>query len=537
MKITPRDYQLEAVDALWQYFEEHTGNPLIAMPTGSGKSLIPAVFIERALSLFPQTRFMVLTHVKELISQNFNKLMQVLPNARAGIYSAGLKRKEWHHPITFAGIQSVHKVPHIFAHIDIVFIDEAHLVGERESAMYVKFLDALRAKNPKLKIVGQSASCYRTNMGPLTEGKLFTDVCYDLTNAAGFKRLVDAGHLVRLVARKTAEQLDVSDVGTGADGDFKQNELQAAVDNNGVTQRAVEEFLAAVPDRKRLLLFGAGVDHANHIRDALEFNGVSAVAVHSKMPAEEREANYNAFLEGRVRAAVSMNAMTTGVDVPEIDAIGMLRPTRSAALWVQMLGRGTRPAPWAGKTDCIVLDFAGNTARLGPIDDPVVPLPPRLRKKKQLPRPAPVRACDKCLAYVHASLHSCPECGYEFTQTLNIHAHSDGLTVMALEEPVVETFDVTTVTYAAHQKKGAPISLRVNYMCGLRRFSEFLCPEHGTAFTWSRWVDWWRTRAPPYSAPPETVKEALSFADNLRWPRKLHVWINKQHPEITDHVF
>src|SRR4051812_17021944 len=103
------------------------GNPLIGLPTGTGKSLIPAMFIHRVMQQWPNQRFLLLTHVKELIEQNADEIRNVWPNVPLGIYSAGLKEKNPVMPICYAGIQSAKNHPYLFGHRDIVFIDEAHL--------------------------------------------------------------------------------------------------------------------------------------------------------------------------------------------------------------------------------------------------------------------------------------------------------------------------------------------------------------------------------------------------------------------------
>jgi len=104
-----RSYQTEAIESLYAYFSGNTGNPLVVMPTGTGKSVVIGGFIREAVTAYRGTRILVLTHVKELIQQNFLALLRTWPEAPAGIYSAGLSRHDLHAQIPFAGIQSIHK--------------------------------------------------------------------------------------------------------------------------------------------------------------------------------------------------------------------------------------------------------------------------------------------------------------------------------------------------------------------------------------------------------------------------------------------
>ena len=103
-----RYYQREAIDALYAYFEKKQGNPLIEMPTGSGKSVVISGFLREALSQWPDTRVLAITHAKELIAQNYAAMLRTWADAPAGIYSASLNRRDMGAQILFAGIQSIH---------------------------------------------------------------------------------------------------------------------------------------------------------------------------------------------------------------------------------------------------------------------------------------------------------------------------------------------------------------------------------------------------------------------------------------------
>ena len=102
-----RNYQEDAIEALYRWFEREAGNPLIVIPTGGGKSVIQAAFIERAFQDDPACRVLCVTHVKELIAQNWQRLRQIWPSAPAGVNSASLNRRDTLHPILFAGVQSI----------------------------------------------------------------------------------------------------------------------------------------------------------------------------------------------------------------------------------------------------------------------------------------------------------------------------------------------------------------------------------------------------------------------------------------------
>ena len=207
-----RPYQREAIDSLYEYFSGNDGNPLIVLPTGTGKSVVIAAFLREAIEGWSDTRVLVLTHVKELIQQNFAALIRAWPTAPAGIYSAGLNKRDIGAQIVFGGIQSIHKRAYQVQRCDLVIIDEAHLLGRDDAGMYRSFLSGLKQINPYLKVIGTTATPYRMDSGLLTEGKgrLFTDVCY----SAPILKMIQDEYLCPVIPKQTKTQLDVSGVGT-----------------------------------------------------------------------------------------------------------------------------------------------------------------------------------------------------------------------------------------------------------------------------------------------------------------------------------
>lgn len=557
MKLRP--YQWDGICAIWDYFKNGgTGNPIVAMPTGIGKSVVIGGFVRSVYDSFPNQRVMILTHVKELIEQNFDKLFQIWPTAPAGIYSSGLNRRDLYNNITFGGIASVAKRAAEFGHVDLIIIDEAHLVSPSESTMYQKFILELKQYNPHLKVIGLTATPYRLGHGKIVEeGSLFTDICYDSTTLEEFNKLIADGYLCPLVPKRTELMLNVDGVHMRG-GEFIAKELQNAVDKYELTETAVKEAIEVGHDRQAWLVFTAGVEHAIHTAEILNAYGISARAVHSgnkqfKMTDTERDNAIADFKAGKLRALVNNNVLTTGFDHPPIDLIIMLRPTSSPGLWVQMLGRGTRPvyAPGydldtlegrlaaieaGGKPNCMVLDFGGNTKRLGPINDPV--LPPRKGKKKG---DAPIKLCENannknqlCNTWVHAGARWCPECGGEFVfQTkLNQGASTDELIKGDL--PVVEEFKIDHITYSQYVNKDKSPMMKVSYYSGFRMFNEYVCIEH-EGFALHKAKKWWTERTDiPF---PETTEQALNVADTLQTCTSLRVWTNKKYPEIMAHCF
>lgn len=535
-----RYYQDEAIDAVPAYYMAgNVGNPLIALPTGTGKSLVIAGALKRYYETWQNQRFIVLTHVKELVEQNANKLFNLWPSAPAGIYSAGLKSRDTALPIIFGGIASVAKNIEAFGRRDLAFVDEAHLLSPNVNTMYQKVFAMLRELNPNLKVVGLTATPYRLGQGLLTDGGLFTDVIYDLTGIEGFNRLLAEGYLAPVRPKRTGVELDVSGVGLN-NGEFAAGALEAAVDTDELTYAAVRETVEQGQNRKAWLVFASGIHHAEHVAEMLRKFGVAAAAVHSRMSSAERDEAIADFKTGKLRALVNKDVLTTGFDHPPVDLISMLRPTMSPGLWVQMLGRGTRP--FEGKDDCLVLDFAGNTRRLGPINDPVLPK----AKGKGGGGRVPIKLCQACGTYNHISAKFCEKCGEDLaTEDSGIGLTPEASTAELIRTtlPIIETFPVDMVLYARHTKRtddeDAPPTMKVTYVCGIRGFSEWHAFDN-EGFGGKKARTWWRERSnyepprPGLHYPYDTATDAaLSATEQLRRPARVRVNVNTQYPRIV----
>jgi DNA repair protein RadD len=553
MPHVPRDYQEESLRCLFNYFSNKSGNPLVGLPTGTGKALVIAEFCKRALAWYSRQKIIVATHVKELVKQNYLEFLEQWPSAPAGIYSAGIGKKEVHNKVTFAGIASLVKAVNLFGKIDLFLIDEAHLLNDQDETNYMKVLNFLWAINPHMKVIGFTATPWRQGLGLLTNGKIFTDFAINLTDMRSFNRFIKEGYLVPLISKPTQTILDVTGVKLQG-GEFNSKELDLAVNKDHITFAALQEAMSYSLDRRSWIVFATSIEHAEKIKQMLQYLGVSCKVVHSKMSKNERDNAIQEWKQYKFTAIVNMGVLTTGINHPGLDLIIMLRPTMSTVLWVQMLGRGTRPdfAPGfditslegrlgaiatSQKQFCRVLDFAGNIDRLGPINDPVIP-----RKRGETKGEAPVKICEHCGMYNHISARHCGGepyatvlgCGQEFIFRVALTRAASTKEVIKNDEPIVEEFKVDYVTCAVHRKVGKPDSIKVSYYCGLNRYNEFVMPEH-IGFGRRKATVWWQNRT--HLNLPGTTEEAIAIFDKLLVPSYIKVWINKPYPEIMSHTF
>lgn len=506
-----RDYQSEAVASVFDYFGSEVGSPLVVAPTGAGKSLIIAAFCRQACEAYPSTRILVLSHVKELIQQDHQQLMRHWPDARASIYSAGLGRKNLSGQVVFAGIQSFARVADRAGFFDLVIVDEAHLIPRKSGTLYRQTLEALAINNPAVKMVGFTATPYRLDSGMLHEGRdaVFDAICYDIPVGM----LVERGYLAPLVSKRPSQTFDLSGLHSRA-GEYIDAELSARFDNEDLNRAILAEAAELGADRQAWLVFCIDVAHAEHMATILRGMGKRAEVVSGKTPTAERTRVIEAYKRGDLDALASVGVLTTGFDAPRTDLIVMARPTQSTGLYVQIAGRGMRLKPQGG--DCLVLDFAGNVMRHGPVDA-INQTRPKKGDPDAPPGDAPAKACPECQSIVHAAVRECPDCGYLFPPPEVSIARTAGTdAIMRLTAPEPTWAEVQDVAYNRHRgRDGKPDSLRAEYLIDGQVAREWVCFEH-SGYARQKAVAWWQERAG--TPPPATVEEALSRIAEARRP-------------------
>jgi DNA repair protein RadD len=555
-KLIPREYQLAVDNAIWDYFRTHKeGNPIVGMPTGTGKAFQIAYFMQKALASYPRQKFLVATHVKELVHQNYLEFLGIWPEAPAGIYSAGLRRRDTKQQIVFCGIASIVKNIEAFGKVDLLIVDECHLISANDDSMYMRVIAALKERNPYLRVIGFTATPWREGQGRLTEGNgIFTDMAIDLTDMVSFNRFVKEGYLVPLVSKPTKLLLDVNGVGK-VGGEFNASQLELAVNKDHITFAALQETLQYAADKRSWIVFASGLEHAEKIRQMLEYLGVSCRVVHSKMKSSERDQNIADWKAYKFTAIINMGILTTGVNHPGLDLIVMLRPTMSSKLWVQMLGRGTRPLfvkegydlstiegrlasiQASVKQVCLVMDFAGNIKRCGPINDPMIPRP-----KGGKAGEAPIKICDACGNYNHISARFCggepyktnEGCGAEFSFQIKIKQEASTDQIVKDEMPVIETWQVQQLHCSVHRKQGKPDSVRATYYCMNKRVDHYLLIEHG-GFMRRKAESWWARRSK--RPMPDTAEELVEAIEGFEPPTHIKVWTNTAYKTLMDECF
>ena len=201
-----RPYQIESVDAVFTYLKKCPDkHPLVALPTGSGKTAVMNLIVKRIRSRFPNAKIVIVSHEQEILKQNAKAMESI---GKVSINSSGLGRREIGH-LTVAGIQSVFRNAEEFEEFDWVIIDEAHTIPTSDSSMYRKFFKGV-GKHTR---IGLTATPYRLGQGYIIgDSHMFDKIVIDLTYGARFTRLVKDGYISPLIAHATEIKLDTEDI-------------------------------------------------------------------------------------------------------------------------------------------------------------------------------------------------------------------------------------------------------------------------------------------------------------------------------------
>lgn len=526
-----RTYQQRVLDQLYTWWMENDGIPLCTVPTGGGKSVIIAELTRLLFDTWPEShpRTLVLVPSKELAEQNADKLARLLPShISLGYYSASLGKKMPTADVIVATIGSIYNDAHLLGNIKCVIIDECHMVNPdgKEAGRYRKLLTDL-AKTCTFRAVGCTATPFRGNGVWLTDGEapLFTGIAGTVT----VKELLDANYLAPLVRPVDVMQtrIDTSDIKTTS-GDYNLGDLAERVET--YLPAAAQEAANLAAGRRKWLAFLPTVGGARHFVSCLVDNGITAALVCGETPAKERAALIADFRAGRIRCLVTVLALATGFDVPDVDCILWLRPTISPVLYVQGAGRGLRIAD--GKTDCLWLDFSDTTERMGPVDT----IKGRKKRKKRDDAEAPCKICDECGERGGTKALECTSCGYVFpvVEDEQEARRASNAAIMAHQvEPKIVNYPVDKAEYGIHRKEGKPDSLRVDYFSGMRRVaSEWVCFEHG-GFARAKAEAWWSRRSDD-SAPGNTAAALILATMGIPLPTPAAIRVNEtgKYPEI-----
>ena len=356
---TLRTYQQEAVDSTLNYFRKRRNPAVIVLPTGAGKSLVIA-----ELAKIAKGRVLVLAHVKELVEQNHLKYESY--GLHAGIYSAGLNQKDSEQKVIFGSIQSVAKAKDaFFKDFTLVVIDECHRVGLEPDSQYAKVITQLKLNNPRICILGLTATPYRLGLGWIynyalrgetktQDLRFFKHCIYDLP----LEYMISNKYLTPPVKVDIpVTSYDFSELIEGGQS-YTMAQLEEALHKQRrLTPLIIKNIIDITESDQRqgVMIFSSTVKHAQEIMNHLPPEQARLVVGTTEL--SERDQIVHNFKKKAFKYLVNVSVLTTGFDAAHVDVIAILRPTESISLYQQIIGRGLRLD--TNKKDCLVLDYTG----------------------------------------------------------------------------------------------------------------------------------------------------------------------------------
>lgn len=404
-----RDYQAEAVAAARKAFTKHK-NVLIVAPTASGKSVIIAEVCRHAVE--KGSRVLSLCMQGEILEQNEAALNRIAPDVSTGVYCAGRNRKDTDADVVFASRDSLARKPEACGKFDLIVVDEAHLIDPRPGTQYQKIFQAIDCKY----ILGLTGTPWRLTGGNIWgKGGFFDELSYNIS----LNLLVDRGYLSPYRFADTNKIIDTEGL-RSARGDFVQKELEGVSATEEVVNACLDDWETQKEDRRVSIFFCCSIAHAKLTVDLLEQRGFKVGYLDGATKKAEREELFKKARKGVYQVLVNVGVLTTGVDIPVIDCVVMLRATQSASLFIQSIGRGLRLYP--EKEDLLILDYTDNLERFG--DDLARPNVKGTKFKEPeeseslnedgIIPPDMLKACPSCKVECHIAKKVCDYCGYIF---------------------------------------------------------------------------------------------------------------------------
>ena len=361
MNIKLRPYQQEALDSICQNYANGINKQLVVLPTGAGKTVI---FSHLPLIKQNCLPMLVLAHRSELLDQARNKIMASNPELTVEIEQA--ERKAGKVDVVVASVATLGRngTPRIEEYpkdyFKSIVIDEAHHAA---APSYRRVVDYF---SPDF-LLGVTATPQRSDSTRLI------DVFQEIVYYKSIQDLIEDKWLCPLVGFRVKSNTDISQVQI-TNGDYAQGQLENIIDTPERNSYIVAAYRDLAPGKKAIV-FASGVKHAEHLALSFRQASIETAVIIGTTPREEREEILAQFATGKISVIVNVGVLTEGFDEPSVQAIILAKPTRSALLYTQIVGRGTRLHE--SKEHCIIIDIADTTKGKKPIGLPtLLGLPP-----------------------------------------------------------------------------------------------------------------------------------------------------------------
>ncbi len=467
-------------------------------------------------------RVCLLAHRKELLEQSGDKI-----TVPFGYYSASIGEKDIESQIIVGGVQSVYNKE--FDKFDVIICDEAHhlpnatpeIITAGSGGRYWQFI----AKHQPCKLIGLTATPYRLTGGKLGWGEVIYEAKYPL--------LLDQKYLVPMT-NKVKDTPDLSSVKIIA-GEYNEGLLSHVMEDPQLIELAVRNIISYGAGRQSILIFCVTVMHAILLGDAMKRNGMASAVIHGETSKGERELTLADFKAGKLHHLINCEILLEGFDAPNIDMIVCLRPTKSKALWEQMLGRGVRLNE--GKENCFLLDMAGNLMEHGGLGTPYFE---RAKKEAQKNKG---RICPECETYCEPKATECPDCGYIFPkgETHKANHNQSADTQSNIVFVPLEEYTVKNMICRTHTSKAGNETLRVDYACNTRygAISEWYSPFSNSEYAQGKAHEFFKRGKHPLTSPINSysMDDLIWHSEQCVAPSKIVVDHNEKFPKIVKYIY
>jgi len=535
--MNPRPYQEEMISCAVAAFRTKK-TVLIQAATGAGKTIVFAELIRRFLNDFPTMKILVLVHREIIVKQNADKLRRLWPTAPIGIACASASsRVDMHSPVVFGSIQTLASRIETLPMFHLVIIDEAHRLPPKSTeSQYKKVLDRLEMYYPGLRIFGLTATPFRLSWGSIygREHKRTSDEepsknWFDaLDLEIGIQKLQavqpddenpDAPYLcgMRAFVEDKSISTELNSISKTA-GEFNQGELSDLMQKTIHLQTALDAYRKHSEGRTRTVIFAVDIDHAEKIQKIFFSAGIMANCVHSEKDKGHNREVLEKFDAGSIPVVVNVGVLTEGWDCRSVDMLMLCRPTMSAALFVQIVGRGLRTYP--GKQDVLILDLAGNFFRHGPPWAPILPDYSKPgRPKEKLVKPD--KKCPACGHENQAGCWCCENCGEilkikQIEEAKSVKLRELNLSRIAQAEQSIDTLTgvIESMEFSKYTTRQGNLCLKVSVFVGVNNRSvhvnHFFRLDGPGAWYFGKF---WKIAMSQYPMP-KTIDEAVAFDFN-----------------------
>ena len=391
MQVQLRPYQTAAIDQVRAVLTATERKAILTIATGGGKTTVAAEIIRRGLDRGSRTLF--IAHRRELVEQCVARLKTFGINA--GVIMAGKALSV--RPVNVASVQTLARRMDKLPKADLVIVDECH---HSTAGGFRKIINAYADQGGY--VLGLTATPYRA------DGKGLGDIYDSIVSPITISQLTSEGFLcpARYFGPEGADMADVK----VSKGDYDTAQMFRKYDKRELYARCVENYQTFAHDTKAIV-FGVNVKHSLETTGAFNAAGIAACHLDGETPPIERARVLRDFAAGRFAVLCNVNLFTEGFDLPAIETVILNRATKSKSLYMQMVGRGLRPAP--GKEYCIVIDQGNNVKAFGMVDQEEVFTLSPTKKKTTIGAP-PVKECPECHSLLHLSAKFCNYCGYVY---------------------------------------------------------------------------------------------------------------------------